>query len=253
MPGILVAVIVGLALCELGLFLTTVYLHRTVSHRALRMAPPLAFACRTVVWLLTGIEPRQWAAVHRKHHAFTDVEGDPHSPVLEGFVAVQLGNAWMYRRVATDPEAVARYARDLVPDRWDKVVFDHGLVGMGVGYALTALGLGWKLALVAWGVHIFAYLMLNAAVNSVGHSFGKRPLAGMATNNQWLAWLVAGEGLHNNHHAAPTSARLSMRKGEIDPGWWVIRTAQKLRWVTVRHNQPHLTNQARRAAELAEV
>lgn len=253
MPGILTAVIVGLVLCQIGLFLTTIYLHRAVAHRALTMAAPLAFACRAVIWLLSGIQPRQWAAVHRKHHAYTDVKGDPHSPVLEGVLAVQLLNGWMYRRVATDQRTVARYARDIPVDRWDRVLFNHGLLGLGVGYAIVAAALGWKLALVAWAVHIVSYLMLNAAVNSVGHAYGKRPFAGMATNNQWLAWLVAGEGLHSNHHAAPTSARLSMRSGEIDPGWWVISLARRLHLVSIRHSRPHLTVQARMASELAEV
>jgi stearoyl-CoA desaturase (delta-9 desaturase) len=244
-PGILLAVIIGLAICQLGLYLTTVYLHRTLSHRAVKMAPPLAFACRVLVWLLTGIKPRQWVAVHRKHHAFTDVAGDPHSPLLEGFATVEFTNAWLYRRVATDGQSVARYARDMPPDRWDKVVFDHGYFGLGVGYALTALGLGWKLALVVWGVHIVTYLLFNGAINAVGHTYGNRVFAGRATNSQWLAWMVAGEGLHSNHHAAPTSARLAMRRGEVDPAWWWIALGRRLHWLTVRHDEPHLTAQAK--------
>jgi stearoyl-CoA desaturase (delta-9 desaturase) len=246
-PGIVVAVIIGLVFCQLGLYLTTVYLHRTLSHRAIKMSAPLSFACRTLVWLLTGIEPRQWVAVHRKHHAFTDVEGDPHSPLLEGFATVEFTNAWLYRKVANDPAAVARYARDMPADRWDRLMFDHGLVGIGVGYALTALGLGWELALVVWGVHIVTYLLLNGAINAIGHTYGDRVFAGRATNSQWLAWLVAGEGLHSNHHAAPTSARLALRRGEVDPAWWFISSARRLRLLTVRHDEVHFTQRAQTA------
>ena len=107
----LTAAIVGLVWCQVAIFLTTVYLHRTLSHRALTMSAPLRFACRLLIWLTTGIQPRQWAAVHRKHHAYTDVEGDPHSPLIVGFATVQFGNAWLYRKVAMDPDTVARYAQ----------------------------------------------------------------------------------------------------------------------------------------------
>jgi stearoyl-CoA desaturase (delta-9 desaturase) len=237
-------------MCQVAIFLTTVYLHRTLSHRALTMSPPLRFACRLLIWLTTGIQPRQWAAVHRKHHAFTDVDGDPHSPVIEGFATVQFGNAWLYRKVAIDPATVARYGKDLPPDRWDNVLFKHGLLGLAAGYGLVTLGLGWKMALVAFAVHIPTYLLLNAAVNSVGHSYGRRRYPGLATNNQWLAFLVGGEGLHSNHHAAPTSARLSLRKGEMDPGWWAINLGRHLHLLTVRHDRPHFTAQAAHTPEL---
>src|SRR5690606_33383484 len=101
---------------------TTVYLHRTLSHRAIALHPAAAFPFRVILWLTTGIRPRQWVAVHRKHHAHTDVEGDPHSPHLLGWVKVQLGNVGLYRAVANDPAQVRRYARDLPADRWDRAL-----------------------------------------------------------------------------------------------------------------------------------
>jgi stearoyl-CoA desaturase (delta-9 desaturase) len=251
-PGILLAIVVGLAVCQVGIFLTTIFLHRTVAHRAITMSPGLRFACRLTVWLTTGIKPREWAAVHRKHHAFTDVEGDPHSPWLEGFTQVQLGNVVMYRRTARDGVTVDRYAKDLPPDRWDRVLFDHGLLGLAVGIGLLFLIFwgDWRLVAIASASHVVSYLLLNSAVNAVGHRFGRRPFAGLAGNTQWLAWLTGGEGLHSNHHAAPTSARLSMHRGEIDPGWWFIATARRLKWLTVRHQAPRIAARAKRAPEL---
>ena len=246
------AVVVGLAVCQLAILLTTVYLHRTVSHRAITMRPGLAFTCRLLLWITTGIKPRQWAAVHRKHHAFVDEQGDPHSPILEGFWQVQLGNVLLYRKAAADRAAVDRYARDIVPDRFDRV-FDHGLAGLAVGVGILFLPFwgDWRLVAVASGVHVVTYLLLNSAVNAIGHTFGRRPYAGAAANSQWLAWLTAGEGLHSNHHAAPTSARLSFARGELDPGWWAIATARRLRWLTVRHDTPKLATRARRTAPSA--
>ena len=117
----MLAVALGFAVCQVAILLTTVYLHRGLAHRAVRFAPWLTWVFRVVTWLTTGIRPRQWVAVHRKHHAFTDVAGDPHSPVMAGWAAVQFGNVWMYRKVANDDATVARYARDLPADRWDRL------------------------------------------------------------------------------------------------------------------------------------
>ena len=103
----LLAFIVGFAVAQLATLATTLYLHRTLSHRAITMRPWLAFLFRIVLWMTTGIRPREWVAVHRKHHAYTDVEGDPHSPKLLGWVAVQFGNVGLYRKVATRPRASA--------------------------------------------------------------------------------------------------------------------------------------------------
>ncbi|MGH9104040.1 MAG: fatty acid desaturase [Acidimicrobiales bacterium] len=237
MPPVLIAVIVGLATCQVSLFLTTVYLHRTLSHRSLTLSKGVSGTFRALIWLSTGIRPRQWVAVHRKHHAYTDIEGDPHSPVLEGFNMVQFANVVLYRRVARDEEVVARYARDLQPDAWDRVLFDKALLGLAIGVGLLAVVLGWEIALIAAGVHAVSYLLLNAAINAVGHRFGARPYVNLATNNAWLAWLTAGEGWHNNHHAAPTSARLGFSPPQPDPGGWVIRTLERMGGAKVRHNE----------------
>jgi stearoyl-CoA desaturase (delta-9 desaturase) len=248
-PQILLAVLAGLVVCQLANVLTTVYLHRALAHRALRVKPWLAVVCRSLLWITTGLRARQWVAVHRKHHAYTDVPGDPHSPVLEGYLTVQLANPYLYRKVAKDDEQVARFARDLPPDRWDLLLFDHALVGLSIGIGLLCLMFGWRLGLLAAAVHAVTYLLLSGAVNAVGHTWGQRPYSGAATNNQWLAWLVAGEGLHNNHHAAPTSARLALHKGEVDPAWWFIRVAKRLGWVSIRHEDVRLAT--RRAKERA--
>jgi stearoyl-CoA desaturase (delta-9 desaturase) len=245
---VLLAVVFGLATCQIALLLTTLYLHRALSHRALSLSPGVAFACRVLAWISTGVRPRQWVAVHRKHHAFTDVEGDPHSPLLEGFSMVQFLNFVLYRRVARQEEVVRKYARDLPADAWDRRLFDHALLGLGIGFALFVLVLGWEMALVAAAVHAVSYLLLNAAINAIGHSWGRRPYPNIATNNQWLAFLTMGEGLHNNHHAAPTSARLSLARRELDPGWWVIATLQRLGWAKVRHTEVKLARPKASAA-----
>jgi stearoyl-CoA desaturase (delta-9 desaturase) len=233
---VVVAVVIGLFVSQIAFFLSTIYLHRALSHRALTLSPATTFICRVLTWMLTGIRPRQWVAVHRKHHAFTDKQGDPHSPVLLGYPKVQWGNVVLYRNVARDPATVSRYARDLPADRWDRVLFDHSLVGLGLGVGLLYFVFGWEVALIASAVHTVFYLVGSGAINAIGHHWGRRPYENKATNNQWLAWLVAGEGLHNNHHAVSTSSRLSLARGEFDPAWWVVRLLVRFRWATLRHN-----------------
>jgi len=230
-------VIVGLVLSQLALFCTTVYLHRALSHRAITLRPSVRAVFRLLIWLMTGIRPRQWVAVHRRHHAFTDVPGDPHSPVLLGFWRVQLTNAALYRKVARDGQTTERYAKDLPADRWDKLLFDHAFIGLGIGIAVLCLALGWRMGLVAAAVQALSYLALNAAINAVGHSFGTKSYPNTAFNNQWLAFVTGGEGLHNNHHAAPTSAKLALGRHEIDPAWWLIRLMVRARMATLRHSE----------------
>jgi stearoyl-CoA desaturase (Delta-9 desaturase) len=237
MLHVALAVVTALLVCQLAIFLTTVYLHRSLSHRAMTMRTGAAFPMRVLLWMTTGIKPRQWVAVHRKHHAFTDQPGDPHSPVLRGYKAVQFGNVAMYRRALRGGTIVDRYAKDLAPDAWDRVLFDRAWLGLGIGITLLCLTFGWQLGLMAAAIHTVTYLFLSAMINAVGHVRGSRPYGGSSTNNQWLAWITAGEGLHNNHHAAPTSARFSLNPRELDPGWWMVRTLKSLRLVSIRHDE----------------
>ena len=223
---------------------TTVYLHRVLAHRALTVRPAVAMVFRLIIWIMTGITPRAWVAVHRRHHAFSDTPQDPHSPVQLGFWAVQLGNAKLYRDTIRDGVTVTKYSRDLPPDRLDRALFDHALVGLAIGIGFLMVVLGPVAGLLAAGIHTVVYLMTNAAINAVGHTFGKRPYDNLATNNQWLAWISGGEGLHNNHHAAPTSARFALDRGQIDPGWWLIRLLLRTHQAEVRHEEIKLKQSA---------
>jgi stearoyl-CoA desaturase (delta-9 desaturase) len=244
---ILLAIVVGVGLTQLAYVCTTVYLHRALSHRALTLRRPVEHVFRFLVWITTGIRVRQWVAVHRKHHAFTDVEGDPHSPVLHGWWQVQMKNLVMYRREARNPETIARYAKDLPRTTLDRVLYDHALVGLGVGVTILIVAFGWQVGLLAAFIHVNYYLGGSAAVNAIGHHFGRRRYDNSATNLQWLALLTAGEGLHNNHHAAPTSAKLAHRWYEIDPGWLVIKPLTWMHLAKVRLAELRLTHHAKSA------
>ena len=251
MQTILVALAAGFAVSLVANVATTVYLHRTLAHRALTLNPAINQVFRALTWVTTGIRPRQWVAVHRKHHAYTDVEGDPHSPVLNGWIKVQMMNVAMYRREAKNPATIARYAKDIPQTTADRLFYDHALFGLALGVGALVLVFGPAVGLLAALVHVNLYLGGSAAVNAVGHHFGRRPYDNTAGNLQWLALITAGEGLHNNHHAAPTSAKLAHRWFEIDPGWYVIKALTWVRLARVRLSDLRLTRAARARPEAA--
>ncbi len=253
---VLLALFVGAGVTLLANVATTVYLHRALAHRALTLHPAILQVFRALTWITTGIRPRQWVAVHRKHHAYTDVVGDPHSPVLNGWVKVQMMNVAMYKREASNPATLARYAKDLPATRADRWCYDHSLLGLGIGIGFLVVVFGWQVGLLAAFIHLNLYLGGSAAVNAIGHHFGRRPYANTAGNLQWLALITAGEGLHNNHHAAPTSAKLAHRWFEIDPGWYVIKLLTWFRLAktrVVRSGKRQAADRYEKARELAAV
>jgi stearoyl-CoA desaturase (delta-9 desaturase) len=234
---VLWALLAAFVLAQISSFCTTIYLHRAMTHQGLKLHPVVGFLMHLELWLATGIVPREWAAVHRKHHQFSDREGDPHSPYIEGLWKVLFLNFVMYKREIRNPETIQKYTPNWKDDLIDRIP-SAGRVGPIVGMALAALAFGtlagvgfWTgalVGLVAWWVHGGMYIFLNAMINSVCHKIGYRNFDNSATNLQWVAWITAGEGLHNNHHEFPSSASMKAVRGEFDPAWPVIRLLEKL-------------------------
>jgi stearoyl-CoA desaturase (delta-9 desaturase) len=225
---VLLSLIISLAaaalLIQVAVFGTTIFLHRTATHRALVLHPAVAWLFRAALWITTGISTKEWVAVHRKHHAFTDEEGDPHSPRLMGFWSVQLGNVFHYVREAKKQEVIERYARDIDDDWWERHVFGYGLLGPVLGtIALCAvIGIGW--GLLAASIHAVTYVfVLSSSINGLCHHVGYKNFDNTATNLRLLALVTGGEGLHNNHHGYPRSPKFSYRPSEIDPAWPIIK------------------------------
>lgn len=237
MSTVLLAAVIGFVTAQVAILVTTVYLHRSLTHRALTLRPAAAFPMRVVLWVTSGIRPREWVGVHRCHHANTDTVDDPHSPLILGAPRVMLTNALLYRRAAKDRVLVERFTRDYEANWLDRVVFDRETLGPLLGLGLLCLVFGWKVGLIAGAFHAVFYVGLNGAVNSLGHTAGTRPAENTATNGRMLGWLTAGEGLHNNHHAVPTAARFSFDAGQFDPAWPVIRLLERANLVTLRHNE----------------
>jgi stearoyl-CoA desaturase (Delta-9 desaturase) len=221
---LVVALVASALITQAAVFSTTIYLHRTATHKSLTLHPAVEWMFKFVLWMTTGLLTKEWVAVHRKHHAFTDEEGDPHSPTLEGFWHVQLGNVFCYLRELKSSDVVERYARDLNEGWWDRRVFKHSLLGLAFGTALLCaiIGIGW--GLLAAGIHAVMYVfVLSSSINGLCHTVGYRNFENTATNIRFVALLTGGEGLHNNHHGYPRSPKFSFKASEIDPAWPVIR------------------------------
>jgi len=217
-------------------FATTVYLHRGLTHRAVRFRAPIAWTFRCALWILTSVNRRQWVAVHRKHHAFTDEDGDPHSPVLRGILRIQFLNFLYYARAARNPENIQKFAPDIPPDWWDRNLFEHPLrnyLGFIGGTIALILLLGPLPGIAAAALHAAMYVfVMSSSINGLCHWRGYRNFANTARNIHFVAWLTGGEGFHNNHHHLPTSPSFRAKRREVDFGWIAIRAMEAVGAIT---------------------
>lgn len=223
MTHLLYAVLAVVVTVELSSFATSIYLHRCLAHRGVKLNRGLAFLMRVELWLATGLHPKQWVAVHRKHHRHTDVLGDPHSPVLEGLWRILLANAYYYAREARNPKTLSIFAPDVGNGWFDRTLFRFGIFGLALGAGIFVWLLGPIWGGVAYASQAVIYVFFNSVINGANHAVGYQNFNNTATNLRFVAMLTAGEGLHNNHHAFPTSARFSVRRNEFDPSWQVLR------------------------------
>ncbi len=214
----------GVAVSEGASLLTTVYLHRGSTHRSVTFNPVLEFFMQLGLWLTTGIDRKEWVAVHLCHHAHADQIGDPHSPLLLGFWKVQLGNFFLYRRAARDPK-VLWYGRNIMPTFAERTIFRSELLGLVIGVAFLWFSFGFWPMLIIAGTHVFLYLFfLNNLINGWCHARGYKNFSSdVAFNNRFIAWITMGEGLHNNHHHKPGRPSLRYKWSEVDPGWIFIK------------------------------
>lgn len=230
----LIVLLVAVALTEVAAIATSIYLHRALAHRALHVHPALDVFFRALLWMTTGQNRREWVAVHRKHHTFTDRAGDPHSPLLLGFWRVQILNVYYYMKEAKNPETLARYTPDIAADRLDRMLFAWGWYGLIVGTALLCLAFGFWTGLLAMLTHAVLYVFVLAPlINGLGHWQGAQNFENTAYNSRVLSWFTGGESLHNNHHAHPRAPKFSVGRWEFDPSWLVIRALAASRLIVV--------------------
>lgn len=234
----------------------TLYFHRDQAHRAVDLHPAVRHFFRFWLWLNTGAPTKEWVAVHRKHHAFCEREGDPHSPRLFGLKKVLLEGAELYRAEAARPETLEKYGKG-TPDDW----LERNVYGR---FTYTGIGLLVVLDILLFGVPGIIMIALQLSnmpfmaagvVNGLCHAKGYRNFeTNDASTNLWpFGVVVAGEELHNNHHAFPTSARFSMRPHEVDMGWLHLKVLSMLGLAKIRRvaTPPVLAEEAQRGSDRA--
>ncbi|GGO80242.1 aminotransferase [Marinobacterium nitratireducens] len=229
--------LVLLALTHGTIVSVTIYLHRAQAHRSLQLHPALGHLFRFWLWLTTGMVTREWIAIHRKHHAHCDSDGDPHSPQLLGISQVLWQGAELYRQASQDQDLLQRFGQG-APDDWiERHLYSrHPSLGIVLMLAIDLLCFG-AIGLTLWALQmIWIPFFAAGVINGVGHWCGYRnfEIADASRNLVPFAVLIGGEELHNNHHAAPTSPRLSCRWYELDIGWCYIRLLAWLRLVRIR-------------------
>jgi stearoyl-CoA desaturase (delta-9 desaturase) len=243
---------VTLALTHVTIAAVTLYLHRSQAHRGLDLHPVVAHFFRFWLWMTTGMITREWVAIHRKHHAKCEREGDPHSPAVFGLAQVFFRGAELYRDEARNAETLARYGHG-TPDDWiERHLYGrHNLLGVGLMLILDVTLFG-VLGLTVWAVQM-AWIPFWAAgvINGLGHAWGYRNFACPDDSTNVVPWglLIGGEELHNNHHAYGTSAKFSSRWYEFDLGWAYIRILQALGLARVRRVAPRLRLRAPESAD----
>ncbi|MDH3420545.1 MAG: fatty acid desaturase [Gammaproteobacteria bacterium] len=234
-------VAVTLLVMHVTLLGITLYYHRDQAHRAIDLHPALRHFFRFWLWMTTGANTKEWVAVHRKHHAFCEKEGDPHSPKVFGLRTVLLRGAELYRAEAADPATIEKYAKG-TPDDWMQRNVYERYSNSGIALlAVTDIVLFGVPGIILLSIQLITMPLLAAGViNGLGHAKGYRNFeTDDASTNLWpIAFFVAGEELHNNHHAFPSSAKFSLRRGEIDLGWLHIKLLAALGLVEVRRVAP---------------
>ncbi len=223
-------VLVTLAFTHLTIIGVTVYLHRCQAHRALTLHPVVSHGLRLWLWLTTGMSTAGWTAVHRKHHAFVERPGDPHSPQIHGLAKVLLEGAELYRAEARNPQTLAKYAHGTPNDWLERRIYGrHDALGVTIMLIADVLVFG-PLGLTIWAVQMMWIPIFAAGViNGIGHFAGYRNFETRDTSTNITPWglLIGGEELHNNHHAFASSAKFSMRPWEFDLGWLYIRVLER--------------------------
>lgn len=236
-------VIATLILTQITIAAVTLYLHRHQTHRALTLHPLVSHFFRFWLWLTTGMVTADWVAIHRKHHASADVEGDPHSPVVFGIKKVFWEGAELYKAARKDKEMVAKYSHGTPKDWLERKIYSpHSSKGILLMLFINLFLFGVP-GITIWAIQMM-WIPFHAAgvVNGIGHHWGYRNFeCPDAARNifPWGFW-IGGEELHNNHHTFASSAKFSIKWWEFDIGWMYIRILSFLGLAKVKKLPPKL-------------
>ena len=217
----------------------TLFLHRSQTHRSVNFHAIASIPMRIWLWLTTSIVTKEWVAVHRKHHAFADREGDPHSPLLEGLRNILIKGAFYYRKAIGQPGMLEKYGKG-TPNDWLErhLLTRRNTLGIILLLGIDLYLFGLMVGAIVWGVQmIWIPFWAAGVINGVGHAIGYRnfDVKDESRNIAPLAIWLGGEELHNNHHADPHSAKFKAKWYEFDVGWFYIRLLALVRLAKVQY------------------
>jgi stearoyl-CoA desaturase (delta-9 desaturase) len=234
--------LITLLLTHITIASVTIFLHRCQAHRALDLHAIPSHFFRFWLWLTTGMVTKQWAAIHRKHHAKCETVDDPHSPQILGIETVLSRGAELYRAEAKNQETIDKFGHG-TPDDWiEKNLYSRfQWQGVALMLIIDVILFGGALGLSVWAVQML-WIPITAAgiINGIGHYWGYRnyDCVDASTNVFPFGILIGGEELHNNHHTYATSAKLSNKWYELDIGWSYIRILEIMGLATVKKLPP---------------
>ncbi len=221
----------------------TIFLHRSQAHRALDLGAIPSHFFRFWLWIGTGMQTKEWVAIHRKHHAKCETEDDPHSPQTRGLDTVMWRGAELYRAEAKNQETLKKFGHGTPNDWMERNVYSRfGWQGVGLMLILNVILFG-GIGLTVWAVQmLWIPFWAAGVVNGVGHYWGYRNFEAVDASTNLVPWgiVIGGEELHNNHHTYPTSAKFSVKKYEFDIGWVYIRAMQAIGWAKVKKLPPKM-------------
>jgi len=216
------AFIYVMVMTHITIVCVTLFLHRSQAHRSIEFNSIVNHFMRFWLWFTTGMITKQWVAVHRKHHRFTDESNDPHSPRIYGILKVIFGGAFLYAQSAKDKNMIAQYGVG-TPNDWieNRLYTPYSWLGVTLLLIIDLLLFSWW-GLFIWGIQmIWIPFWAAGVINGIGHYWGYRngETNDSSKNILPLGFVIGGEELHNNHHMNPASAKLSRRWFELDIGW----------------------------------
>ena len=224
-------IIATLVMTHITIICVTLFLHRGQAHKGIEFHPILSHFMRFWLWLTTGQITKQWVAIHRKHHRFSDKEGDPHTPHVFGVWTVLFKGALLYHTASKDAAMIEQYGVG-TPDDWieQNLYTPHSRLGILLMLVIDLVLFG-PIGLVVWGVQMI-WVPFHAAgvINGLGHWVGYRNYDVKDTSRNLfpIAVWIGGEELHNNHHADGANAKFSQRWWEFDIGWFYITVLKSL-------------------------
>lgn len=234
-------VIYTLVVTHITIAAVTIYLHRHQAHRALELHAIPSHFFRFWLWLTTGQVTKEWAAIHRKHHAKCDTEEDPHSPVTRGIKKVFFEGAELYRAESKNLETMEKYGHGTPSDWIERNLYTRFSWQGVILQLILNVALFGVIGITIWAIQMmWIPVMAAGVINGIGHWWGYRnyDCADAATNIFPWGILIGGEELHNNHHTYATSAKLSSKWYEFDIGWLYIRILETMGLAKVKKVAP---------------